>query len=115
MRIGARTFAHTLMPHAAARLLARSALLAATALSAAAACTHAPPKLGDNPATVLDSMRVGPRRPASSARDVVEKRVAGKRPPATLIAADSSWCTVSEREYHDTKIGDRVRCVWVAS
>lgn len=40
------------------------------------------------------------------------KRVAGKRPPTTLIAADSSRCEVTEEQFQSTREGDSFLCTW---
>jgi hypothetical protein len=38
-----------------------------------------------------------------------------KQAPTTLIADDGSRCTVSEKRYNDTRIGDDALCVWRSS
>jgi hypothetical protein len=43
---------------------------------------------------------------------VTVKTVAGKEPPATLIAEDRSRCAVSERRYRETTVGERLLCAW---
>lgn len=43
------------------------------------------------------------------------KRVMSKQAPTTLIADDGSRCTVSEKRYNDTRIGDDALCVWRSS
>jgi hypothetical protein len=101
------------MPHRPATPRLLLALLAIAAGSVAFACTPSRPRMGEVPGYPRDSLRSSPRRTSASAREVVEKRVVAKRPTSLLVAADESWCAVSDEEFAATKIGDRVRCAWV--
>jgi hypothetical protein len=40
------------------------------------------------------------------------KRVSAKEAPATLVAHDGTRCSVSEKRYTETNIGDDALCVW---
>jgi hypothetical protein len=40
------------------------------------------------------------------------KWVTSKEAPTTLIADDGTRCTVSEKQFNDTRIGDSALCVW---
>ena len=53
--------------------------------------------------------RVGP---ADIRMDV--KRVTGKDPPTTLIAADGTRCMVTEARFRETEIGANALCAWRA-
>jgi hypothetical protein len=62
-----------------------------------------------------------PRQPTGSAAGnrtkdirVDVKRVAGKEPPATLIAEDHTRCVVTEGRYRETEIGSDAWCAWRA-
>ena len=48
-------------------------------------------------------------RPEGYAR----KKVEGKQAPRRLVAKDGTSCTVSEKKYNSTKLGDQVWCTWV--
>ena len=58
--------------------------------------------------------QTGASRTGRNPRDVRmdAKRVAGKEPPATLIAEDGTRCVVTEGRYRETEIGDEAWCVW---
>jgi hypothetical protein len=43
---------------------------------------------------------------------LVDKTVASKVAPNTLVATDGTTCGVSEKRWEKTKEGDDVACVW---
>ena len=104
------------MTHASTRP-ALVALIAALALLVTPACRPNKPALGELPGSTRtrDSLMGLPPRRTATARETVEKRVDAKRSMNTLVAGDNSWCTVSEEQFAQTKIGDWVRCAWVPS
>ena len=55
-----------------------------------------------------------PDNRATRAEDaqVSMKRVTAKEAPTTLVADDGSRCSVSEKRFDDTRIGDSALCVW---
>jgi hypothetical protein len=85
------------------------------AIACLASCTVSRPRLGDVPGSERDSIRVNPSRPTAGAREMLEKRVRDKRANAMLVATDDSWCVVDDEEFARIRIGDTVRCAWVAS
>jgi hypothetical protein len=54
----------------------------------------------------------GGREDLGQANGLEAKHVAGKEPPATLIAEDGDRCTVPEPRYRDVRIGEKVLCAW---
>ncbi|HET7188531.1 MAG TPA: hypothetical protein VFI52_10265 [Gemmatimonadaceae bacterium] len=93
------------------------ALVATLTLLATPACRPNKPSLGELPgsARTRDSLMGLPPRRTATARETVEKRVDAKRAMNTLVAGDNSWCTVSDEQFAQTRIGDSVRCAWVPS
>jgi hypothetical protein len=85
------------------------------AVLALVSCSVSRPQLGQVPGAERDSIRVNPSRATTGAREVMEKQVRFKRGSFTLVATDDSWCSVGEEEYARVRIGDRVRCGWVAA
>ena len=53
------------------------------------------------------------RRESTTESRLTRKRVSAKREVSTLVADDGSTCTVSDKRYRDTKVGDDAWCVWV--
>jgi hypothetical protein len=100
------------MSHLSPRTLALVLLATCTA---AASCTFSRPQLGAVPGSERDSIRVNPSRATTGAREVLEKKVRFKRGSYTLVATDDSWCTVGDEEYERVRIGDSVRCAWIAA
>jgi hypothetical protein len=84
-------------------------------LAASASCSFSRPQLGQLPGAERDSIRVNPSRATTGAREVMEKKVRFKRGSNTLVATDDSWCTVGDEEYARVRIGESVRCGWVAA
>ena len=41
-----------------------------------------------------------------------KKRVKAKEAPATLVADDNARCTVTDKRFRDTSVGDAVMCAW---
>jgi hypothetical protein len=66
--------------------------------------------------TGLPTPEIGDREPPGTLPGVTaglaSKVVNAKEAPATLIAADQSSCTVSERRFRDTILGAKVLCNW---
>jgi hypothetical protein len=96
----------------AANIWVRVALVALALTSTSSACGRPRP-------LALPGRGGTPREPAGSTiRKRTEdtrldvKRVIGKEPPATLIAADFSRCVVTEDRYRETEIGSDAWCVW---
>ena len=67
--------------------------------------------------------KTGPQKPQVGDREppgtmpgleagLASKVVNAKEAPATLIAADQSSCTVSERRFRDIIVGTRALCNW---
>jgi hypothetical protein len=96
------------------RLRALPIALLATSMMMSASCSFSRPQFGQVPGTERDSIRVNPSRATTGAREVMEKKVRFKRGSLTLVATDDSWCTVGVEEYDRVRIGDSVRCGWVA-
>jgi hypothetical protein len=87
---------------------------AAGLVSAAAACAGprplALPGRGGDPREFPGSSgEIGAR---ATEGGVSAKRVTGKEPPTTLIAEDGTRCTVTEKRYDETRIGDQTLCAW---
>ena len=58
----------------------------------------------------------GAARPAAARgrpEGYARKKVGGKQAPQRLIAKDGTSCTVSEKKYNSTALGDEVWCTWV--
>lgn len=54
----------------------------------------------------------GEAKPTPQGTSLGRKTVASKEAPSTLIAADGSSCTVSEKEFGETIVGTSATCLW---
>lgn len=48
----------------------------------------------------------------SQSNGLARKCIVDKVAPAYLVAADGSECTVTEKRFRETRVGDMVLCMW---
>jgi hypothetical protein len=74
-----------------------------------------PPTSFSPPRTTPRPRGVGTRADSAGTRGLLtDAKVARKEPPTTLIEMNSWTCTVTESRFAEVKVGDTVRCLWVA-